>query len=262
MSRICRKYPREVRIKAVALRRQGYSLEELMGLLQIRKATVQGWVHRVPLSKKAKERLRSRILAGGEKGRSRAIIACRQKMEIWRQEVQERSREFLKDVQLNPAIGKMLCSVLYLCEGSKYPSSRQLGFGNSDARLIRFFLYLLRSGFAVDEQKLRCQVLYRCDQSLEDLICYWSRVTRIPKEQFYSSRPDERTRGRPTLQKDYRGVCSVQYLDTTLQFTLQSIGETLMEKMVEPEGVEPSPSPCHGDTLPLRHGPKATQSKG
>lgn len=257
MSRIYiyKRYPPGFKAKAVDLRRQGYSLYELQDLLKVRLATVQGWVKNVQLSEKARKRIRQRILDGGKVARSRAAVVNRQRVEIWKRGIREESRNVIHKIDWTPELGKLLCGVLYLCEGSKYPAGRQLGFGNSDPRIISVFLKLLRENFVTDEQKFRCQVWHRCDQSLRALIRYWSEVTSIPVKQFYSSKPDERTRGKPTRKKEYMGVCYIQYLDTTLQFTLQSIGGTLMEKMMEPERVELSHPVCHTGALPLRYGP-------
>lgn len=229
MSRMQRRYTPEFRAKTAALRRQGYSLYELRDLLKVRLATVQGWVRDVPLSIKAKRRIRRRILEGGKKARARAAVVNRQKIEVWKQGIREKSRLAIQEVPWNLSLGKLLCTLLYVCEGSRYPSSRALGFGNSNPRIIRFFLHLLRCCFGVDEWKFRCQIPHRWDQNLDLLVRYWSRITGIPKRQFYRTKPDRRTKGRETLRKDYRGVCFIQYLDTALQFTLQSIGEALME---------------------------------
>lgn len=229
MSRIYKRYPSEVKTRAIALRQEGYSLYELRDLLKVRLATVQGWVKNVPLSVEAKEQIQKRIVDGGKAGRSQAVIVNRLKIEAWKQKIRVHSRERVKALKFTPALGRAMCSILYICEGAKYPSARQLGFGNSDPRMIRFFLQLLRNCFAVDERKFRCQICYRHDQSQKSLIQYWSQITRIPRGQFYLKQPDARTEGKPTLRKDYRGVCVVQYLNTTLQFTLQAIGEALME---------------------------------
>lgn len=231
MSRIYlyKRYPPEFKAKAVDLRQQGYSLYELRDLLNVRLATVQGWVRSIPLSIEAKNRIRQRILDGGKVARARAAVVNRQRVETRKQGIQEESRNVIHKMEWTPELGKLLCGVLYICEGSKYPAGRQLGFGNSDPRIIRAFLRLLRENFMTDERKFRCQIWHRCDQSLRILTRYWSEVTNIPVEQFYSSKPDERTRGKPTLRKDYYGVCYVQYLSTTLQYTLQSLGEMLME---------------------------------
>ena len=119
--------------------------------------------------------------------------------------------------------------MIYLCEGGKYPLTRQLTFGNSDPEMIRFFLELLRRWFGVDESKFRCRVIHRCDQNGEDLKKFWSELTRIPLKQFYRSYADKRTLDKPTKKEAYKGVCAVMYFDTGLQFELQAIGEAILK---------------------------------
>lgn len=231
------RHPPKLRAKAIALRRQGYSLNELRDLLTVPKLTIQGWVKDVRLSAKAKKRIRWRILEGGGKvARARARVVNGQTLEAWKRGIQNSSRLEVSRAQLTPELGRLLCAVMYSCEGSKYPSARLLGFANSDPRMIRLFLHLLRMYFVVDEKRFRCQIPHRCDQDMETLIRYWSGVTNIPQEQFYRNKADQRTKGKPTLRKDYRGVCYVQYFSTTLQFTLQSIGEALMDRHGEGNG--------------------------
>lgn len=257
-SYVYKRYSPEFKAKAVALRRQGYSLYELRDLPNVRLATVQGWVRNVPLSKKAKKRIRQRILEGGKVARACARVVNGQTLEAWKRGIQESSRTEVRRGRLTREVGRLLCASMYSCEGAKYPSARRLGFGNSDPRMIQLFLRLLRRYFAVDEEKFRCQVFHRWDQNLRDLIRYWSGITGIPPRQFYPSKPDRRTKGKPTLRKDYRGVCSITYFSTTLQFTLQSIGEALMESCgkeeMELEGFEPSAS-----SMPSRRAPTAPQ---
>lgn len=92
--------------------------------------------------------------------------------------------------------------------------------------MIKLFLLLLRRHFPVDEKKLRVHVMHRWDQDSEALKAFWTGVTRIPLEQFYPAYADRRTKGKPTQRADYRGVC---YQRTTLQYTLQAIGEAVLE---------------------------------
>lgn len=257
MPRLVRCYPDALRVKTCQLRRQGFSLDELSARLHIPKITVQGWVHAIPLSARAKRRIHARIVEGSRRGRPFALEANRRKLETWKRGVRERAASMVQGVNLTLRWQRILCAMIYLCEGCRYPSSRCLGFANSDPRMIRCFLHLLRRSFAIDERRLRVQIIHRWDQSLPALVRHWSRITGIPQAQFYRSKPDPRTRGKPTQRENYRGVCYVQYPSTDLQFTLQCLGETVM-KMVEPEGIEPSLHPCHGCALPLRHGPTAS----
>ena len=259
VNRICHFYPQAIRDRAIQLRRKGYSLYELRGMLGVRLATVQGWVKSVRLSREAKERIRRRIVEGGKAGRAKAVVVNRQKVEVWKQRIRRESLNLVQRIPLDSSLGKLFCGLLYICEGSRYPSSRVLGFGNSDPRLIRLFLHLLRHYFRIEERKFRCQIPHRCDQSWDSLAHYWSQVTGIPKRQFYKTKPDLRTIGRPTRRKDYQGVCFIQYLDTTLQLTLQSMGEALMEMVKKIQwsrrDLNPRPLRCHRSALPLRHCP-------
>ena len=184
MSRTHCRYPLGLKRRAAALRRQGRSLYELRDLLKVRLATIQGWVKDVSLSVKARERIRRRILNGGKVARARAAAVNRQKIEDWKRKIQDSSFMEINRLRFSPELGRVVCSVLYACEGSKYPSARMLGFANSDPRMIRLFLSLLRTCFEVDERRFRCQILYRCDQDWEILRRYWSHVTSIRPKQL------------------------------------------------------------------------------
>ena len=133
----------------------------------------------------------------------------------------------------NQEIGKLACGLLYLCEGSKYPSTRCLAFGNSDPAIIKAFLNLLRKYFHIRENKLRCRITPRWDQNIDELQSFWSNITKIPLGKFYKTISDKRTKGKVTAKKDYRGVCVIYYCDTSLQFELQSIGETIIKAIGE-----------------------------
>lgn len=124
-----------------------------------------------------------------------------------------------------------MCGLLYLCEGSKYPSTRCLAFGNLDPEIIKAFLNLLRKYFHIRENKLRCRIIPRWDQDINELQSFWSNITKIPLGSFYKTISDKRTKGKVTAKKDYRGVCVIYYCDTSLQFELQSIGETIIKSM-------------------------------
>ena len=130
-------------------------------------------------------------------------------------------------VNKKSALAKLICGILYLCEGAKYPSSKQMIFGSTDPRLIKTFLCLLRNNFAIDEKKIRCRIMHRHDQGGKRLNRYWSHVTQIPLRQFYKDYADKRTKGFATKKQDYRGICAVQYNSVDLQYELQCIGESI-----------------------------------
>ncbi|MDD4893915.1 MAG: hypothetical protein PHW54_01195 [Candidatus Omnitrophica bacterium] len=211
------------------LRGQGWSLGEIGLKIRIPKNTLSGWVKDIKLSEKQKERIRQKIISSGAIGRPLAVKTNREKMEKWKERIKARVKHFGKYALNNPETGKLICGLLYLCEGAKYPASRFLHFGNSESGIIYFFINLLRKSYSIDENKLRFSISYRYDQNYEDLKNYWSNLIGVPKSKCLNSKPDTRTKGKPTQKKDYKGICRIIYYDTSLQFELQSIGDTIIK---------------------------------
>ena len=224
-----RTYPEKIKQKVHSLRHAGWSLGEIGEKMKIPRNTISGWVRDIHLTKQQEKRIKAKITASAAIGRPLAVEANRRKIEQWKESIRNSVKNFENIPLENPELGKLICGLLYLCEGSKYPSTRCLVFGNSDAGIIRCFTNLLRACFNIKEDKLRCRVLYRYDQNLEELNKYWSDVTKIPLRSFYKSKPDRRTKGKSTLKKGYKGICAVHYLSTELQFQLQSIGEMIIK---------------------------------
>ena len=231
-------HPTTRRLQALALRREGRSLLEISQALGIPKNTISMWVREVVLSDAQRAQLEEKCRVAGAQGRPLAVEAWRKRIDLWKTSIEQDVKPLGALPFSNPAIGKVACGLLYICEGGRYPASRQLTFGNSDPRMIALFLRLLRSYFAVDGKKFRARVMHRWDQNGEMLRQFWSHRTGIPLTQFFASYADARTQGRPTKRLDYRGVCAIHYPSTTLQYQLQAIGESVMRAAVNgvPEG--------------------------
>lgn len=222
-------YSKITKQRARNLRLKGWSVGEINLKMRIPKNTISSWVNDIKMTKQQEERIKTKIINSAATGRPLAVAANRRKIQQWKENIQNSVKHFENISLENPKLGKLICGILYLCEGSKYPSTRCLVFGNSDPWIIRCFINLLRNSFNIDEGKLRCRIMCRYDQNLKKLNKYWSNITGIPLHNFYKSKPDSRTKGKPTLKKDYKGICAVHYLSTNLQFKLQSIGEIIIK---------------------------------
>jgi transposase-like protein len=213
--------------KIIGLRKAGYSLAEISHITGISKNTIYHWVKTVRLTQKQKARLHKKEIRCGMAGLRKAHEIKKAKKIKWKRDVFSRAKKFKNIVNKKSALAKLLCGVLYLCEGAKYPSSRQMIFGNADPKIIKLFLCLLRNNFVIDESKIRCRIMHRFDQDKNELVKYWSRLARVPVRQFYKSYADKRSKGFSTKKPDYKGICAVQYNSTDLQYELQLIGETI-----------------------------------
>lgn len=222
------RYPVAIRLQAIALRREGRSLLEISQALGIPKNTLSMWVRAVPLSEAQKAQLQEKWRIAAARGRPLAVEAWRKKVAVWKSGIEQDVSHLGMLPFTDAAIGKLACGLLYVCEGGRYPASRQLSFANSDPRMIVMFLRLLRDHFSINEHKLRVRVTHRWDQDGGALKQFWSHVTGIPVTQFFPAYADARTKGQKTQRPDYRGVCVIGYCSTTLQYQLQAIGESVM----------------------------------
>jgi len=224
---LMKRISKTVKDKALNLRKKGFSLSEISNLINIPKNTIYGWVKNIKLTKSQRIRLKKKEIECGRRGLAKALQINRDNMAKWKESVRHRTERFKTILDKKSDIAKLLCGVLYLCEGAKYPSSKQLILGSSSPKMIKIFLNLLRGNFNIDEKKLRCRIMHRCDQNGKALSKYWANLTKISLSQFYKSYKDKRSKGKITKKKDYKGVCAVQYNSTDLQYELQLIGESI-----------------------------------
>lgn len=74
-------------------------------------------------------------------------------------------------------------ALLYWAEGAK-KNAKCVNFANSDWRMIKLFLTILRRIFRIDESRLRVGLYYYADQDPVKLKSYWSRLLGVPEEKF------------------------------------------------------------------------------
>jgi hypothetical protein len=222
-----KKFAAKIMGKAIKLRESGHSLSEISHIIGISKNTAYHWVSSIELTPFQKARLRKKEIACGKKGLRKAHKIKQAKKLKWEQALISRTEQYGSMVNKKSAFAKLICGILYLCEGAKYPSSKQMLFGSTDPRMIKTFLCLLRNNFPIDEKRIRCRIMHRCDQDGKQLNKYWSNITRIPLRQFYKHYKDKRTKGSATTKPNYKGICAVQYNSVDLQYELQLIGESL-----------------------------------
>lgn len=221
---ICSTIPTmDVREQARRLRHEGKSYKEIIHLLPavVPKSTLAYWLRDVGLPDTYWERVRKNNLQHLTRIRKLAISILRKQQEERRHSIWNRNR-FYQD-HLTPEILKVALAFLYLGEGAKWKSHRGLMLGSSSPKIINLYIALLRTCYGISTERLRCRISHRADQDLSALNRYWSRVTRIPLRNFTRSRPDPRTRGKPTRDRSYKGVCVVACGGTDIQLELQAI---------------------------------------
>lgn len=90
---------------------------------------------------------------------------------------------------------------------------------------------LLKRCCGIEVGEARCRISYRADQDPDYLEDFWSNLTKILRTNFYKTKPDPRTVGKPTLRSDYKGVCALTRKGTDIQLELQAIADIISENM-------------------------------
>ncbi len=135
---------------------------------------------------------------------------------------QELKTQYLKELA---SIGTML----YWAEGYKgQDSNSTVDFANSDPSMIKLFLIFVRSVFKPQESKFRVYLYCYSDQNIDTLISFWSKITKIPKEQF--SKPYVRSDFKIEGRKMEYGMIHVRYHDKKLLLEIKSMIQSYISK--------------------------------
>lgn len=212
----------EEKLKAKELRKKGYSLDEIIKKVKVAKSSVSVWVREVQLSEKAKKRLLTRIklgqLVSGEnkKQRTRAVL----------QKYLDRAHADIKKHNLSPYFKKVICALIYFCEGIK-DHFGGIKFSNSDPALVRLFLNLFRASFQLDETKFRVCVHLHEYHNVKKQLKFWSQVTQIPRGQFMNPYLKPHTGMRK--RENYPGCATINYYSADVARQLLGVARAFIK---------------------------------
>ncbi len=192
--------------KALDLRKQGYSFNEMSRLLNVAKSTVSLWTRSVPLSENAKLRIRDL----GDKGRWKARETIRRKQALILDGIKNDCGALVnKKYGLDDY--KLFLALLYWGEGAK--TEHRLNFINSDPDMIRIYLWLLRKSFIIKEEHLKGLLHLHEYHNREEMVDFWSKITGIPKNNFsIYNKPHTGINKKP----GYKGCLSIRYGDSRI----------------------------------------------
>jgi len=216
---------------ALRLRKRGKSYGEIRSELNARipKSTLSLWCADATFTQAQLNKIEQRMRRGGEIGRAAAIALNRERRDRYFKSLFHANEPLRRKIFASKKSAKLVLATLYLAEGSKGQKAR-LMFGNSNPGIIRLFMDLMRFVYEIDESKLRCTVQCRADQDTRSLEMFWSKVTAIPRSRFYKARVDPRSIGVPSLKKDYRAVCRIDYFSSSVYNDLLVAGRVILDE--------------------------------
>lgn len=219
----------DLKEKAVALRLKGASYPEIEEQLGVNRSTLSGWLSKLALSKSSAEKISNR------KGRhlvAARILAAEAHRKIHQRDIKEQEEIVHKEYgnnKFDKQTLELILTALYLGEGVK--RDNVIALANANSRIVFAFVNLVRRIFDADENKFKCFLHLRMDQSDNIEKKYWSGSLSIPVEKFGKSQFDSRTLGKKT-HLGYHGVCIVYYYDARLARRIKALQNCLLDKIL------------------------------
>lgn len=189
------------KILALSLRKKGLSYGEILKEIKVSKSTLSIWLREVELSDIQKNKLKNKMDIVRYNVAKRKV---KNRIDQTKKIIMEAKKESLK-LKENKLF--LFGLALYWAEGAKNPVE-SVKFANSDAQMIKIIMFWFREICKVPENKFRIHVHMHNLHSRNNIINYWSKITNIPKKQFYKPYIKETSLGQ---RKNilYNGTCSV-----------------------------------------------------
>ncbi len=190
--------------RAENLRLEKRSLREISLILHISKGTASLWLKHLPI-----ELPKDNLIKAG--------IKIQENRKRYLQQVQANAQDYITDIFKFDGIHKLICACLFWAEGTKVTNG--VHFTNSDPYMIKTFVTSLRKAYKLDESKLRVKMHLHEYHSEVALLDFWSKVTKIPPDQFTRSylKPHSGKR----KKDDYKGCIRVTYHDYRIALDLK-----------------------------------------
>lgn len=199
-------YTQNIVKKVRKLRKEGFPTRKISNILKVPKNAVLRWCFDIP----SENAFHLRSLKIKEK-------------------IKKRGDENIKNFDINKKNAKIISSLIYWCEGFRYPSCNCVGFSNSDFNLVKTFLELFRMGFNPKEEKFRVHLQLHTTHDKKEMISFWSNLLKIPENQFH--KPTITTPMNKMKRIDYRGTCTVKYYDFILYNEIIGTYEAFSKKI-------------------------------
>ena len=181
------------REKALSLRLQGYSYNEITAQISVPKSTLSSWFTGLVLSNKAQLRLKERV-------RERSLAGLVTKNRLQTHQARQRARNIrdeasneIKTISERELL--LIGSALYWAEGYKKPIIRngqertyhRISLPNTDPVMVKVFLKFLTKTLGIPIKNITASIRIFEHINEQEALKYWQEVSGIPRKNFRKS---------------------------------------------------------------------------
>lgn len=168
--------------KAIELRKNGLSYNEISKKLNIAKSTLSLWLSDLPLSELIKQKniTKSKIIW------AKNIVSFNKKRSlIYQRETNQILKNYALEIDTLTKKDLFYLGIgLFLAEGSKR-EKWSIRFANSDSLIIKIIFKFFREICNVKESDFRARIHLHPNITNKVTLKYWSDIAQIPKSQFW-----------------------------------------------------------------------------
>jgi transposase-like protein len=221
---------RELKQKAIELRLQQKSYNEIRDEIGVSKSTLSGWLMDFPLDNNDISKVKQRKHRQIERFRNTMKEKERYRLSMAYANASERIGKFTDREKFIAGL------FLYWGEGAKAAKS-DINLTNTNPSMLVFFIEWLRL-LGINKNKLKVAVIIYSDMDAEKEMLFWSKTLDLPLSQFYKPRIKKSKFASITYKNGFgHGTCLVRYGNKPLwDFILMGIKR--LEDMQFEKGVE------------------------
>lgn len=125
---------------------------------------------------------------------------------------------------------KALLAMLYWAEGTKHERNGAVTFANTDPRMMRLYISMLRNCFDIDESRLRVRLHLHYYHNKKESIRYWSELLNVHPSRFGKLYIKKRSKTRK-FRRNFKGICFVIYGSTGMFKEILALGQAIGDQM-------------------------------
>lgn len=173
---------RNDKAKAIKLRQEGHSYNQINKKLSIPKSTLSYWLKDVPLPIEAKNKINSRTYI---KGAKKLIDRNKQQTKIAAKKADRIKQQAKKEVSCLIENKLFLAGIsLYWAEGYKKGAEgskwKCVDFANSDPKMIKLMIQFFTKICNRDIKQIKALIILHKNVNSDFAINYWANTTKIP----------------------------------------------------------------------------------
>jgi transcriptional regulator with XRE-family HTH domain len=200
--------------RAIKLRKQGKTYNEIKKALNISKSTLSNWLSSYPLSQQQLSLLKNETDKNRSLGIEKTIITKQRKREKRLEKLYENEKK--RWLLLNSRELELAGLFLYWGEGKKNLKSA-LAINNTDPQVVKFALRWMTEALNVPKSKIKIELHLYSDMNALKEISFWGKQLGIAKNQFYRPYIKQSTRININQKGFGHGTCGVMVNDVRLK---------------------------------------------